>query len=85
MIVYATKTCPYCEKAKSLLDRKKVGYTVIDISDNPTLALEMTQKSGGRRTVPQIFIDGKCIGGFDDLNRLNDSAQLDKILTGNAE
>lgn len=69
VILYTTGYCPYCIKAKELLDRKKVIYTEIRVDLQPELREEMIQKSG-RRTVPQIFINGKAIGGCDDLYAL---------------
>ncbi len=78
--MYVTQTCPYCTKAKSLLDMKGAKYDVIDISGDDDARMALVKKADGRRTVPQIFIDGEAIGGFDDLNALNQSGALDAML-----
>lgn len=80
VIVYTTTTCPYCVRAKTLLRQKGVEYREVDVSDNPALREKMTAEAGGRRTVPQIFIDGKPVGGYDDLKSLDDSGDLDRLL-----
>ncbi len=79
VIIYTTKTCPYCVKAKMLLQKKGVAYQEIDASDE-NIRDEMIQKSGGKRSVPQIFINGKHIGGSDDLYALESKGELDKLL-----
>ncbi|BCZ97967.1 TPA: glutaredoxin 3 [Legionella pneumophila] len=79
VILYTTGYCPYCIKAKELLDRKKVIYTEIRVDLQPELREEMIQKSG-RRTVPQIFINGKAIGGCDDLYALEAQGTLNELL-----
>ena len=63
--IYLTRWCPYCHTARGLLDRKGVAYEVIDVGEQPDRRAEMTQRALGRRTVPQIFIDGKPMGGSD--------------------
>ncbi|MEO5338698.1 MAG: glutaredoxin 3 [Magnetospirillum sp. WYHS-4] len=78
--VYTTPVCPYCVRAKALLARKGVAYTEIDVSRDATLRDAMIQKAGGRRTVPQIFIDGHHVGGCDDLHDLDRQGGLDKML-----
>lgn len=80
VVVYTKKSCPYCDMAKDLFDRKGVSYTMIDITDNSEAAAIMIEKSGGRKTVPQIFIGTTCVGGFDDLNRMNEEGLLDGLL-----
>ncbi len=79
VIMYTTSWCPYCRAAKSLFAAKKVDYTEIDVTEEPKLRLEMELLSG-RRTVPQIFINGKPIGGYDDALNLESSGELDKLL-----
>lgn len=79
VVVYSTKTCPYCDRAKALLNKLGVPYEEILVDDNPKLRTEMEQKSG-RRTVPQIFIDNRSIGGYDDLNALYTSGKLNELL-----
>lgn len=79
VIIYTTSYCPFCTSAKQLLDNKKVYYTEISIDDDPVKREEMISKSG-RRTVPQIFINGQPTGGCDDLYALEQKGQLDKLL-----
>ncbi|WP_448605893.1 glutaredoxin 3 [Neorickettsia risticii] len=80
IVIYVKESCPYCSRAKELLDRKGISYTVVDITSDPDLAAVMMKKSGGRKTVPQIFINDMCVGGFDDLNTLNENGKLDELL-----
>lgn len=79
IIIYSSLTCPYCDHAKELLDQKGLAYKEVNVDENPNDLREMVEKSG-RRTVPQIFINGKHIGGFDDLRRLNESGKLDALV-----
>jgi len=78
--LYTTMWCPYCARAKALLEKKGVAYTEIDIMDEPNRRGEMVQRAGGRTSVPQIFIDGEHIGGSDDLVALDRSGGLDPKL-----
>jgi glutaredoxin 3 len=78
--VYSTTRCPYCLKAKRLLDSKNVQYKEIDITDDYEGRTKMIEKSNGMRTVPQIFIDETHIGGCDDLYELENKGKLDIIL-----
>jgi len=78
--MYTTAWCPYCARAKALLERKGVGYTEIDVIEQPARRSEMIQRAGGRTTVPQIFIDGEHIGGCDDMVALDRAGGLDKKL-----
>ena len=78
--IYTTPTCPYCVAAKRLLTKKGVPFTDIDVSRDPALRAAMTQRAQGRRTVPQIFIDGTPIGGSDDLHALDYDGKLDAML-----
>ncbi|MFN7662665.1 MAG: glutaredoxin 3 [Alphaproteobacteria bacterium] len=80
VIIYTTTYCPYCVKAKRLLEKKKVAYEEIDVTHNEALRDDMMKKAEGRRTVPQIFIEGKPIGGCDDLHALDASGNLDLML-----
>ena len=80
IVIYTKNYCPYCTKAKSLLTQKQQKFREIDVTNDEALQKEMIEKSGGRKTVPQIFINGKSIGGFDDLNALNSSGKLDPLL-----
>lgn len=79
IIIYTTTVCPYCVRAKSLLQRKGVEFTEIKITDSATKE-EMIKKSGGRMTVPQIFINNQHIGGCDDLYSLDAAGKLDELL-----
>lgn len=79
--IYTKDYCPFCTKAKNLLKRKGVADIVeIDITNDEKLQQEMTTKSGGRRTVPQIFIDEESIGGCDDLYALEAAGKLTALL-----
>ena len=78
--IYTTPTCPYCQSAKALLTRKGTPYAEIDVSRDPALRDAMTQRAGGRRSVPQIFIDGRHIGGSDDMAALDRQGKLDPLL-----
>lgn len=79
VVIYSKVVCPYCVKAKFLLKRKKVQYDEIMV-DSEEKMMEMLEKSGGRKTVPQIFIGDRHVGGCDDLYELEDSGELDEIL-----
>lgn len=81
IIIYSKSNCPYCVKAKQLLKNKNLKITEIDITNNPALIEEMLEKSSGRKTVPQIFIGDFHVGGCDDLYALNETGELDKILS----
>ena len=83
IIIYTSKYCSYCNKAKSLLKNKDVKFQEVDITDNQEIRLDVMQKSGGKKTVPQIFISGKHIGGFDDLKLLDDSGALNDMISWN--
>ena len=78
--LYTTTFCPYCVRAKSLLKSKGVAFEEIDVTDDAELRQKMVELSGGRRTVPEIFINGKIVGGYDELKALNDAGQLDSML-----
>ena len=79
VIMYSSDYCPYCTRARQLLDRKGVSYTDIRIDGNPEKRAEMIAKSN-RHTVPQIFINSQHIGGCDDMYALENQGQLDKLL-----
>ena len=82
--IYATATCPYCIAAKALLTRKGAAFENIDVGADPDRRAEMMQRANGRRTVPQIFIDGRHIGGSDDLHALDRDGKLDALLGATA-
>ena len=72
--------CPYCGEAKALLDRKGVDFTEVEIDKEPQRRLEMLERSGGRRTVPQVFIGATHVGGCDELFALDEEGRLDPLL-----
>lgn len=78
--IYTTPLCGYCHAAKALLRRKGAEFTEYDLASRPDLRPEMMARSGGRRTVPQIFIDGVHVGGCDDLHALDRAGGLDPLL-----
>jgi len=78
--LYTKGTCPYCARARKLLDDKGVSYEEYEISMDTQKRAEMMQRANGRSTVPQIFIDGRHIGGSDDLAQLEREGQLDSML-----
>ena len=80
VVVYTTNYCPYCVKVKQLLKNKGVEFQEIDLSNDDTGRLELVNMSGGRKTVPQVFINGQHIGGCDDLFALDAKKELDLLL-----
>ncbi len=79
--LYTRHWCPYCTRAKALLESRNLDYDEIDIDDDPSREGEMIDRAGGRSTVPQIFIGETHIGGSDELGFLDDSGELDVLLT----
>jgi glutaredoxin 3 len=79
--IYTKPLCPYCIRAKRLFKQKGVEVTEIDIWLSSSRKKEMLERSEGRWTVPQIFIDGRGIGGSDDLVALDRAGELDRLLT----
>lgn len=79
VVVYTTEYCPYCVRAKALLERKGVAFAEIDVGADEAQREHMMRASG-RRTVPQIFINDAPIGGYDDLAALDRQGELDKLL-----
>jgi glutaredoxin 3 len=80
VVVYSSRICPYCLMAKRLLSRKGVNYEEVLIDVDTARRCEMLQRSGGRRTVPQIFVGERHVGGYDDLAALDHAGQLDPLL-----
>jgi len=80
--IYSKDYCPYCHKAKALLDQKNVQYTLHDITHDKDGQAEMAKRNPGARTVPQIFIDDQPVGGCDDLYALDQKGKLDDMLAG---
>lgn len=85
VVIYTKANCPYCVWAKQLLDKKHATYQELRIDLDETARQDMDRLSGGRRTVPQIFINDQLIGGFDDLSTLEKAGQLDNLLHFNKE
>jgi glutaredoxin 3 len=81
--VYTTDYCPYCDRAKALLKKRDVPYEEVDVTTDNEKRAWLVTASGGRRTVPQIFIDDRPIGGSDDLHALDRSGELEKLLHRN--
>ena len=79
--VYVTGWCPYCQRAKGLLTQKNLVFNEIDVDDDAKFRQEMIARSG-RRTVPQIFIGDRHVGGCDDLFALEGSGELDRLIQG---
>jgi glutaredoxin 3 len=80
IVIYSTDFCPYCVRAKSLLDILEQKYTEVNLTQNPEHMTEMLAKSSGARSVPQIFIDDKHIGGCDDMYALHEKGDLEALL-----
>lgn len=78
--IYSSPFCGYCYRAKRLLSEKGVDYVEYDVLEQPDRRTEMVSRANGRTTVPQIFIDGRHIGGSDDLYALDRAGQLDPLL-----
>jgi glutaredoxin 3 len=76
--VYTTRFCPYCVRAKRLLQERRIPYDEIDVGDDDALRADLIRRTG-RRTVPQIFIDGRPIGGYDELAALDARHELDAL------
>lgn len=82
VVIYTTNSCPYCIRAKNLLEKKNTNYQELSIDENPELVDEVIKKSGGRTTVPQIFIGDLHVGGCDELYAMESEGKLDGLLKG---
>ena len=80
VLIYTGPSCPYCVAAKALLKNKNVSFEEINLGEQPDKMNEMLQKSGGRRTVPQIFIGETHVGGSDELHALEKAGKLNSLL-----
>jgi glutaredoxin 3 len=80
VVMYSSGWCPYCMRARALFERKGVELTEIKVDEHPQERDAMLARSGGRRTVPQIFVGDRHVGGFDDLYALDQAGELDKLL-----
>lgn len=80
VVIYTTTVCPFCVRAKMLLTKKKAAYEEINLTHDLARREEMMQRSGGKRSVPQIFINDHYVGGCDDLYELDFDGELDAML-----
>jgi len=78
--IYTWRACPFCIRAKALLDKKEVQYTEYSIDGDEVARAKMSERSNGRRSLPQIFINDHHVGGCDDLYALNAQGKLDPLL-----
>ena len=78
--LYTTSSCPFCARVKALLRNKGVQFEEIDVTDDDKLREKMTELAGGRRTVPEVFINGQLVGGYDELRAFDKSGALDRML-----
>jgi len=83
IVLYSTAWCPYCLRARSLLERKELPFREVKVDRDPAERDAMLTRTGGRRTVPQIFVGDHHVGGYDELYALERSGRLDE-LTGRA-
>jgi glutaredoxin 3 len=81
--IYSKQQCPYCVRAKGLLDRKGILYEEVDVENDDATRAWLVEATG-QRTVPQIFVDGRSLGGFTDIDALDKAGKLDPILRGEA-
>ena len=80
--IYSSLFCPYCTRARRLLDQKGIDYVDIDVIADTAKRGEMMRRTGGRSSVPQIFIGGAHVGGYDELYALERQGRLDALLQG---
>lgn len=80
VVLYTTAFCPFCHRAKALLDSKGVAFEEIDVTFSPAKRAEMKALANGRSTVPQIWINGQHVGGSDELHALDKAGKLDPLL-----
>ena len=80
--IYSTQSCSYCIAAKAFLDGRGVAYESIDVTDDPAARAALVRRANGMRTVPQIFIGERHIGGFTDMRALDQKGELEPLLKG---
>lgn len=80
IVMYSTGWCPYCERARALFERKGAGFREVKVDEDPAERTTMMSRSGGRRSVPQIFIGERHVGGYDELYALDRTGELDALL-----
>jgi glutaredoxin 3 len=78
--MYSTSFCGYCDRARALLNRKGVAVTEIKVDEDPAERAAMLRRTGGRRSVPQIFVGERYVGGYEELSQLDRSGELDRLL-----
>lgn len=78
VVIYATRSCPYCRQAKALLSRKGIPFREVDLTDDDEGRVALAERTGAR-TVPQIFIGDRLVGGFTDLRKLDEDGELDAL------
>jgi glutaredoxin 3 len=81
ILLYTTGWCPYCERAKALLNRKGLSFREVDVETDPSVREEMMVRSG-RRSVPQIFVGDTHVGGFEELYALDRAGKLEQLVNG---
>lgn len=81
IVLYSSSWCGYCARARALLERKGIAFREVKVDENPADRAAMLARSGGRRTVPQIFIGDRHVGGSDELHALDRSGELDTMLS----
>ena len=82
--IYTTPSCPFCVRAKRLLQARGIAYDEVDVGNDPALRADLVRRTG-RRTVPQIFIDGEPIGGFEELAALDASTRLANLVADDGD
>jgi glutaredoxin 3 len=80
VIIYTTNYCPFCVKAKSLLNKKKIQFSEINVSNDDSLREKMSEMANGARSVPQIFVDNVHIGDCEKIYKLDNEKKLDMLL-----
>lgn len=80
--IYTTIFCPYCDRARALLTKRGIAFTEFDAPHGSQARKDAISRSGGRTTVPQVFINGESIGGSDDLTALDRAGKLEAMLAG---
>jgi glutaredoxin 3 len=79
VVIYTTPSCPFCVRAKRLLQARGIAYEEVDVAGDPVERAELVRRTG-RRTVPQIFVDGESIGGYEELAALDASTRLADLI-----
>jgi len=80
IVMYSTGWCPYCDRARNLLERKGLAFREIKVDEDAAQRDAMLKRTGGRRSVPQIFIGERLVGGFDELYALDKTGELERLL-----